>query len=504
MSGFTDEEEFLNKLGVNSFLKFWSWPNLFRDQGDCSSRGDGKEICDLTVVFGDDVILFSDKKIKFNRSKSVNIAWSRWARKAIGNSVKQVKGARRWFEEYPNRIYIDRKCSQKIPVTIPLKSNIRFHNVVVCHGIEDVLGSFNREASFIFDNSIRGSSHWDENESKPFCIGQIFEGDFVHIFNGSTIELVLREFDTTKDFIGYLQQREVLLSSDKHIKVLSESDIMQLYYEGFDEATEERSIFSKEVDGTTGAVIDKGGVHRLLNNPAFLAKKEEDRVSYFWDELIESFSFHILNGSAESVSWKYPIEAEPGIRLLASTSRFERRILAAAFMEFYENAIPGQRGTRVVLDPANNENAYVFCLIPKHQSFSSEEEYRKIRRRMIQDYCVINKYLNRRIESVFGIACKTRDYEHELSPDFFNEGQDFIFLYGDDWEESDYLNAENIHDEYVSNGLLVDRNVIMETINEFPDRNSGFREKIDLKGKDRNKPCICGSGKNIKRCCGRT
>ena len=122
---------------------------------------------------------------------------------------------------------------------------------------------------------------------------------------------------------------------------------------------------------------------------------------------------------------------------------------------------------------------------------------------MIQDYCAINKYLNRSVKSLFGIACKTRDYDHELSSDFFNEGQDFIFLEGDDWEENNYLEAEKTHDEYVSNGLLVNRSVVMETINEFPDGNSGFREKIDVKGKGRNKPCVCGSGKKIKRCCGR-
>jgi hypothetical protein len=177
--------------------------------------------------------------------------------------------------------------------------------------------------------------------------------------------------------------------------------------------------------------------------------------------------------------------------------------LANAFKDFYEKAAPGQRGTRVCLDPANHENAYVFCLVPHHHSFSSIEEYKEVRRGMGQDYCAINKYLNRRIKNVFGIACKTREEGQRLSSEFFNEGQDFVFLYGDDWEERDYLEAKKIHDEYVANGLLVDRTVHMETINEFPEGKSGFRRKIDVKGKDRNLPCICGSGKKIKKCCGR-
>jgi len=357
MSGFTDEEMFLNNLGANSFLRFWSWPNLFRDQGDSNRNGDGKEICDLTVVFGNDVILFSDKKIDFNTEKELEVAWLRWSRKAIGNSVKQIKGARRWFEKYPDRIFVDQKCTQQIPIKIPNKKNIRFHNVVVCHGIENILSSFNREESFIFDNSIQGISHWTSDETTPFCIGQIFEGDFVHIFNESTIELVLKEFDTTKDFTHYLSQREELLSSEKHIRIISESDIVQLYYENFDEEKGERSIWPKELINVDSAIIDMGGIDRIYNNPSFTGKKKADRISYFWDDLIESFSFHILNGSAEHTNWEHPIEAEPSVRFLASTSRFERRILANAFKDFYEKALPGQRGTRFCLDPVNQENA---------------------------------------------------------------------------------------------------------------------------------------------------
>lgn len=507
MTGYTEEEVFLNKLAAKSFLKFWSWPNLFRDQGDCDKNGDGKEICDLTVVFGDDVILFSDKKIKFNADKDLKVAWSRWSRKAIGSSVKQVKGARRWFEKFPDRIYVDSKCQHQIPISIPDGNSIRIHNVVVCHGIEDVLSCHNREASFVFDNSIRGDAHWNESEPKLFCIGQIFEGGFVHMFNESTIELVLNEFDTTKDFISYLEQREALLCLDKHIIILSESDIMQLYYEGFDESSERRSIISEALvetlSETNSVVIDMGGVHRLFQNPSYLAKQKEDEISYFWDRLIESFSFHILNDSVDYKSWGQPKEAEPCIRFLASTSRFERRILADAFKGFYEKITPGYRGTRVCLDPTNQENAYVFCIVPMDHSFSSEEDYREIRRKMLQDYCVINKHLDRKIKCLFGIACKTRINDHEISPYFFAEGQDFIFLDGNEWKEEDYLEAELIHDEYVFNGLLAARRVSMETINEFPRVGAGFREKLDVNGKDRNKPCVCGSGKKIKKCCGR-
>lgn len=501
MKGFTKEEKFLNELGGKSFLRFWSWPNLFRNQG--GSKGDGKEICDLTIVFGDDILLFSDKKIKFSINEDVSVSWSRWARKAISDSVKQIKGARRWFVKYPNRVFIDSKCSLRIPIDIPTKENVKFHNIVVCHGIEDILKSFNDESSFVFDNSIKGEQHWNKDDCKPFCVGQIFEEGFVHIFNESTIELVLKEFDTTKDFIYYLKKREGLLNSDKNVRVKSESDIIQLYYEGYNEEVDDRSILPDVFKDAESVIIDKGGIHELYSNPSYVAKKNEDSVSYFWDDLIESFSYHILNGSAEYRSWDYPNEIEPSIRYMAETGRFERRILSTSFIEFYYKALPGQRGTRLCLDPFNKNNAYLFLQVPFFESFSTHEKYRELRRNMLQDYCIINKLYNKKIENIIGIAYKTRDEDSELSRGFFNEGQDFVFMDVKEWNDFDEAEAENLRDQYLKNRLLAKREISMENISEFPENRNVFRRKIDFKGKDRNLPCICGSGKKIKRCCGR-
>jgi len=80
-----------------------------------------------------------------------------------------------------------------------------------------------------------------------------------------------------------------------------------------------------------------------FNNPVYVAKKKADAVSYFWDDLIEAFSFHVLNGTSEGRNWETPHEIEPGLRAMASTNRFQRRLLSQAFMEFYEKTEPGQR-----------------------------------------------------------------------------------------------------------------------------------------------------------------
>jgi uncharacterized protein YchJ len=250
-------------------------------------------------------------------------------------------------------------------------------------------------------------------------------------------------------------------------------------------------------------LINKGGIKKLYSNPSFLAKKTEDTISYFWDNLIESFSFHIMNNSAEHKNWEHPSEIEPNIRYMAETGRFERRILATSFIEFYDKAFPGQRGTRLCFDPIDKKRAYLFLIVPFHKSIPSYEKYREIRRGMLQDYCIINKLLDQRIEYIVGIACKTRESGTEIDRNFFSEGQDFVFIDVKDWDTTDINEAKKIHDEYVSHGLLSKRELFMENISEFPTKNTDFRKNIDIKGKDRNLPCICGSGKKIKKCCGK-
>lgn len=507
MSGFTEEEKFLNTLAKDSFLSLWSWPNLFRDQGEVKNGGDGKEICDLIVVFGNDVLLFSDKKIVFNNQKDVDIAWTRWARKAISESLKQVNGARRWIKRFPNRIFTDNKCTQKIPIEFPIGSNVRFHNIVVCHGIEDALERNLGKPSFLFDNTIISNQHWDRSNTVPFTLGKISSDSFVHVFNEATVELIMKEFDTTKDFISYLTQREILFNSPQKITLRSEVDILQLYYRNFDENKSLYNILSAPELQKEIVAVDYGGIDSLLAHPQYIAKKSADDISYFWDDLIQCFSYHILNKSIEYKNWEETSEIEPKIRILASTGRFERRILSNAFISFYEKATPGKRGTRFAVAPSDSNTAYVFLLLPFQNgryTFDSRNDYLKIRRQMLEDYCLINKLKNENLKTIIGIAAKTRDNNSILNSSFFDEGQDICVIDVSSWNDDDYKYAEEAYQLYSDEGFLSKQQEISRKHTDFPNvphNMSVFGGK--LKGSDRNKPCFCGSGKKAKRCCGR-
>ena len=55
--GFTPTEMNLAALADKIFLNLWSCPNLFNNEG--------KELCDLLVICGDDILIFSDKNINW-------------------------------------------------------------------------------------------------------------------------------------------------------------------------------------------------------------------------------------------------------------------------------------------------------------------------------------------------------------------------------------------------------------------------------------------------------
>lgn len=108
--GLTPSQRYLSELCCKSFLSLWSYSNLQTERGRTDGRGGGHELCDLLVVFGDDIIVFSDKDIEFDPSKERLIAWKRWFNMTVRKSVDQLCGAERWLLKYQDRIYLDAHC----------------------------------------------------------------------------------------------------------------------------------------------------------------------------------------------------------------------------------------------------------------------------------------------------------------------------------------------------------------------------------------------------------
>src|SRR5258706_1461534 len=100
-AGTTESERALARLARKAFLSLWSYPNVYSDEGRSGGKGDGKQLVDLLVPFGNDVLLFSDKRCAFQADVDINVAWSRWYKRAITKSARQLAGAESFLRRFP-------------------------------------------------------------------------------------------------------------------------------------------------------------------------------------------------------------------------------------------------------------------------------------------------------------------------------------------------------------------------------------------------------------------
>ena len=96
-SGTNASERYLTQLAERTFLSLWRYPGIYRNQQ--GSGGDGKEVCDLLVIFETRVIIFSDKNIAYQHHSDAQLAWKRWYKKTIKKLAEQIYGAERWIKD---------------------------------------------------------------------------------------------------------------------------------------------------------------------------------------------------------------------------------------------------------------------------------------------------------------------------------------------------------------------------------------------------------------------
>jgi hypothetical protein len=229
--GVTPSERYLRRLCERSFLSLWSFPGVYRDQGR-ASRGDGKEVCDLLVVFQDHILIFSDKRCAFPNSGDLALDWCRWFRRAILSSAEQVWGAERWIRSYPGRLFLDRACTQPFPIPLPDPAQVKFHRIVVAHGasrsLRDKQGGTGSLG--LAPHIVGPMHHADPKGVRPFVIGDVDPSRrFVHVLDDSSLQAVMYELDTTADFVEYLTKKESLIRSGKLEYGAGEDDLLAYY-----------------------------------------------------------------------------------------------------------------------------------------------------------------------------------------------------------------------------------------------------------------------------------
>jgi hypothetical protein len=395
--GFTTSERYLANLCEKSFLSLWSYPSIFRDQGKSgnASSSDGKEVTDSIVIFGDHVIIFSDKDCQFIDYGDPILNWKRWYKKAILKSAEQVWGAERWIKNHPDRLFIDNKCQHKLPFEVPTADKINVHRIVVAHNISDECKRVNNgSGSLRIDTAIVGKAHFENQnglEVQSCAIGMVDPTrGYVHVLDDVTLEILLNNLDTITDFIQYLERKEKLVLQ-RSIRVIAagEEDILAYYLKDIDEEGKHEFILQPNIDTFH---LQEGIWEEFSKSRQFTRQQEEDERSYAWDRLIEFVSEHFTRNTlyfSTDPSFK---STEFQLRTLAQESRLGRRILADALFGLASKSAKelAPYHIRVLDSDTSPKICYVFFLL----DFTLAPDYttyRDMRRRFIETVCRIVK-----------------------------------------------------------------------------------------------------------------
>lgn len=495
--GVTSAERLLKRLCDHSFLSMWSYSGIYRDQGRQNGKGDGKEVCDLMVVFENHVIIFSDKDCNFPNTGNPDLDWSRWYKKAVQKSAEQIWGAERWIMSHPERLFLDRNCSIPFPIDLPDPAVAKVHRIVVAHSVsERCINEYGGTGSLMIVPSIVGNMHTlsRKDGGQPFAIGQIDPAKgYVHVFDDTSLQAVLTTLDTVIDFIGYLEKKEQVIANGKLAFAAGEDDLLAFYLKNIGTDGEHDFVGPPEFESFS---VDEGFWKTFKTRPERLAQIEANKVSYAWDRLIETFSHHIFAGTSHYISHPGLNEQEPLFRLMAREPRTRRRLLARLLLELIEETPSSFRATRLVLPSRPGDPHYLFLLLPETTE-SSYEDYREVRRALLGDYCVITKLDCPEAQQIIGIATESGRRA--------GGSEDFILYDASNWTKEDREYAERTKAEFLSMDLLGNRNRFESVEKEYPDPPLGeersHRTSL-MKGRDRNAPCPCNSGKKWKKCHG--
>ncbi|PTU66934.1 hypothetical protein DB032_19375 [Chromobacterium sp. Panama] len=459
--GTTDSERALTQLARKAFLSLWSYPNVYSDEGRSGGKGDGKELVDLLVVFGSDVLLFSDKHCAFQSNVDIKVAWPRWYKRAIEKSAKQLAGAENFLRRFPDRVFVDKSCQTPLPVALPDPAVARYFLIAVTRGGHEATARHfggGSTGSVMFNNLLEEDAHYKQ----PFEVGFPLKGRrFVHVLDEVTVGALLEELDTVPDLVDYLVCKERFLGANiAFMHVAGEEELLATYMCTMENG---RHTLPKVPKGRNAVILPEGHWRYYCSSPQRAAKRLADQDSYMWDALIEYQASFVRAGTAIGLPEAPPetIDHERILRALASEPRLARRALANDFRFALSKSTPGEKFARMTLSGDNMSRAYVFLTVPK-QSDMDYQTYREMRTALLFTYCHGIKLRFHHVTEAVCIASEPFS-EEAASQDFL-----YVDLSEDMGPEESAMWADTMVELDVLQTPAEDMQYLAQKIPEFP------------------------------------
>lgn len=505
--GITSSERYLQKLCDASFLKFWSYAGLYRDQGKYGA-GDGKEVCDLVVVFGHHVLLFSDKDCAFPNTGNIELDWSRWRRRAIDKSAEQLRGSERWIREHPDRLFLDRACTVPFPLPLPKGDEAQFHRVAVARGATPRCAAHYRGSPSlpIWSCEAERAGAKKGKPLLPFSITPMGDrGDVIHVFDEYSLDIVLKTLDTIGDFVHYLEKKEAFVTSSAFVHAAGEEELLAYYVQNWNEDFD-LDFTLPEVGGLgefgmpAATYLADGGWKELVDSENWQAWLAFQKPSYLWDSIVDSFAKYAFQGTLIALPPENQGDLafhERILRVLAAENRTRRRMLSVAFLQHLRRVANEPRSARLVAPHDDSEQpVYAFVSLAVEPG-ESHEDYRRRRHDILLQYCFSAKH--HIPHGLDFVAIGVEPLYHE------GHSHDIVLFDARNWTDDDAASARDL----VENGgflTALDRSRPVSSEQDFVHARLEVKRAEDARSKPtgRNEPCPCGSGKKFKRCHGGT
>ena len=486
-SGTTTRERYLAKLSEDTFFGLWSFPNVYTNEGITKSSV-GNELCDLLVVFQNKILIFSDKDIAFDSGIDLDVSWKRWFKRSVIKSSNQLYGAEKWLQSYPERVFLDKACTNIFPIHLPEKEYDIHLIAVTCNTAGPAEKYYGGGSSGTLYQLY--SLDYKDCLDQPFNVGDLFpDKTYVHVLDEITLDLLIKELSTISDFVAYLEEKERAIRTGEIIQAAGEEDLLAHYFRG-------RSKSNKlgRMIHPTGNLDKDGPISLFEGLWSEYVREEEYRFyskltnsSIQWDQLIDRFSFHILEGtvgSGQDLEFKYH---ERAVRHLASENRFSRYLLSKAFEEKISEVPPNRRSSRLVFSPERKDKLYIFLFFPRDKN-EDYQEYRDKRLACIKAYVLVAKYQHPTTKDIIVIATEPM-MANRRSEDIFSIEFDEALS-----EEENVLARQLMFEEQILNDVWTQRTTPLT-----PQQNKPHRNKLAKSG--RNDRCPCGSDRKYKKCC---
>lgn len=332
----TKSEEWAYNLCRNSFFSLFSFVNPIGKKG--------KELCDVIIICGKDIVLISVKEININLTDNYNVDYNRWNTRAIEDSVKQLNGAERFLKSVSS---FKLKGSEE---EIELSIEKNFYKIALAIG---------GRGKFPIPESIRNNG-------------------YVNIMDEVSFHSITLELDTVTDFISYLREKQTKLSN-VYFTGNGEEDLLAYY------------LFNEfNFPDKTYLFFDEGLYKSLKKDKLYIKEKKERQESYIWDFIINhSAQNHFTQNGYNTKSLNNLMKA---YEIMAQETRFERVKLVNNLNEVIKTNIRA----RIYFSPSFNHVIYVFV----SGKFNNQKE----RLKELEIRCMVAAFLMNKSAVVIGIA----------------------------------------------------------------------------------------------------